>query len=322
MRFSPPLCGPSRPLLHGHQLTTRAVFTEYVSSTLLASHYVTHPSFGVRGIVAALAAPVPAAHVHLGVDITRFERLDGPSAGYRLHFRSSDSGAADDEEAALEFEHLVFATQADQAARLLATLEPAKDSPSSASADDGALAEALDALRAFAYVRTLVVTHTDERVLPPDARDRRDLNLAVSAPSPPVPECRDGHSDEWDESAGHLPATSVQTTHVLVSPRGGGSAPLLLLQTTNPLAPISPAHVLASTWFSRAFVTRASQAAVGALAALQGGGRREGGLRGVWFAGSYLASGIPLLEGCVTSAETVARGVIEREGGKVQRWAV
>ncbi|GAA5855693.1 hypothetical protein JCM9279_003304 [Rhodotorula babjevae] len=295
---------------------------QYVSSTLGASHYVTDPSFGVRGIVAALARPVPPSNIHLGVEITRLERraASATTTGYALHVRAQDAHTGADVDRTLEFEHLVFATQADQAARLVSTLERGER--------DDDLAETLDALRAFTYVRTLVVTHTDARVLPPAARDRRDLNLAVFERAPAAAaagdyEEQEQEQGEWDEAQAHLPPSSVETTHVVLSSgsgSGSGSGSKLVLQTTNPLTPIADAHTLASTWFSRAFVTQRSQRAVAALA-----GRRAGagpsGARGLWFAGSYLASGIPLLEGCVTSAEDVVRGVIASEGARVERWA-
>lgn len=280
----------------------------------------------MRGIVAALARPVPPSNIHLGVEITRLDRLPAPSTGYRLHVRTHA-----DVDRALEFEHLVFATQADQAARLVSTLEPGPHG----TRDD--LAETLDALRAFTYVRTLVVTHTDQGVLPPAASDRRDLNLAVFEREPPTAAAGEGEGegeehaqvDEWDEAQGHLPPSSVETTHVVLS-RGSGSSSArsgpttktkLVLQTTNPLTPIADAHTLASTWFSRAFVTQRSQRAVAVLAARARARQGAGGARNLWFAGSYLASGIPLLEGCVTSAESVVRGVIASEGARVERWA-
>ncbi|GAA5821758.1 hypothetical protein JCM3770_003164 [Rhodotorula araucariae] len=273
---------------------------QYVASTLLASHYVTHPSFGVRGIVAALVAPLPPSHIHLGVSITSLSRL-AEGGGYAVHYRLADGASA-----TFNAAHVVLATQADQAARLLATLAVA-DQP----------AATLEALEAFTYVRTLVVTHTDARVLPTDARDRRDLNLAVFARHVPGKGEGEGEGEgaepgqgEWDEGKGHLPPSSVQTTHIL-SPRSPGGGPPVL-QTTNPLVPIAAADTLGATWFSRAFVTPRSQAAVSALAAQQGVG-------GLWLAGSYLASGIPLLEGCVTSAESVVQGLVARQGGRVQR---
>ncbi|GAA5943588.1 hypothetical protein JCM3775_005816 [Rhodotorula graminis] len=337
---------------------------QYVSSTLGASHYVTDPAFGVRGIVAALARPVPPSNLHLGVEITRLERLasspsssssspsgGGGDAGYRLHVRTQEFETGEDVDRVLEFEHLVFATQADQAARLVSTLAspspgpgPGSDEHERVHVDDDELAATLDALRAFTYVRTLVVTHTDESVLPPASSDRRDLNLVVYEREPAMAAAAAGgedgedgedEQDEWDEAQGHLPPSSVETTHVVLSSRKGSSSSVggrppaerTVLQTTNPLTPISEAHTLASTWFSRAFVTQRSQRAVGVLAARHGHeherGRRAGEprARGLWFAGSYLASGIPLLEGCVTSAEAVVRGVIASEGATVERWA-
>lgn len=350
---------------------------------------MTCPSVGVRGIVRKLVAPIPLAQIHLGVEISRLEALepdaDGDEDGmYRLKYHSLDSasgattirGAA---ETSLVVDHVVFATQANQAANLLETLASA--GAGSASRD---LDETLAALRAFEYVRTLVVTHRDESVLPRDRRDRRDLNLAVfqsalegrerargrsrrgGAPGDGLVE-KEEEEEEWDESLDYLPPSSVQTTHILSSETAASSVPTTnsssiddtpaLFQTTNPLVRIDPDLTLASTWFSRAFVTAKSQAVLDrfllppsttagpltpdrslqgqALGHACGPSTREkpsaaapprtaalgpGTAGGIWFAGSYAETGIPLLEGCVSSAERAVRGIVQGAGGRVESW--
>ncbi|BGP24213.1 microfibrillar-associated protein 1 [Rhodotorula toruloides] len=285
---------------------------DYIVDTFANSHYVTSPSFGVRGIVKRLVAPLPPSHIHLGVDIVSLAATESHEEGaYSIVFCQNGP------EKTLLVDHIVFATQADQAARLLAML-PVHDKSTQA---------VVSALERFTYVRTLVVTHTDASVLPLAHSDRRDLNLAVFAPSssssfpPPF--------EPSSEDDLFLPSTSVQTTHIISHPSSTSSRPVF--QTTNPIVPISTPHVLSSTWFSRAFVTKRSQTVLGRFLldgrlkpqserTLQGlplgaqDAKRKGG---VWFTGSYLAPGIPLLEGCVTSAEGVVRELLRQEGGSV-----
>ncbi|GAA5990955.1 hypothetical protein JCM10908_000095 [Rhodotorula pacifica] len=365
---------------------------DYIVDTFAHSHYVTDPTVGVRGIVRRLVKPIPERQIHLGVEITKLEAIevaggDGKERrrGYRIHYTRGTEAAEgttygkEEEEGGktLDVDHVVFATQADQAARLLSTLLVSPSDPSSSSslssADPSALSheqqektrtalnETISALQAFTYVRTLVVTHRDQSVLPPTRVDRRDLNLAVfDHRGEKRGELPEEEQEEWDESLGFLPPTSVQTTHSIsptpsLSPpdrsqRGAKSTPKVaatapILQTTNPLVPIDPDQILSSTWFSRAFATAKSQAVLGRFilptpscaastssastsapasrpASLQGrslghstsphnGGGRGGG---IWFVGSYIATGFPLLEGCVCSAEGVMAALLRREG--------
>ncbi|KAJ8294869.1 hypothetical protein OF846_001943 [Rhodotorula toruloides] len=284
---------------------------DYIVDTFANSHYVTSPSFGVRGIVKRLVAPLPPSCTHLGVDIVSLSAIDSHEGAYKIVF--SQNGM----EKTLLVDHIVFATQADQAARLLSMLPEHNESTQAV----------VSALKRFTYVRTLVVTHTDASVLPPAQSDRRDLNLAVfasssiSASPPPF--------EPSSEDDLFLPSTYVQTTHIISHPSSSSSRPVF--QTTNPIVPISPSHVLSSTWFSRAFVTKRSQAVLGRFLldgckerrskrTLQGlplGAQADARKGGVWFTGSYLAPGIPLLEGCVTSAEGVVRELLRQEGGTV-----
>ena len=40
------------------------------------------------------------------------------------------------------------------------------------------------------------------------------------------------------------------------------------------------------------------------------------GIDGIWFCGSWCAEGLPLLEGCVSSAERAVRAIVRIEGAK------
>ena len=356
------------------RFTTRIVQrTDYIVDTFAHSHYVTDPSVGVRGIVRRLVAPVPPAQIHLGIEITRIEALVAqPNAAYRIHYRRQESNSSEAGLRSLDADHVVFATQADQAARLLSTLGSSSSTATTVTtgeAGDSLQQEAIEALRAFTYVRTLVVTHRDHSVLPADDKDRRDLNLAVfkepeSFPAGGSLSVVEQQQQHWDESLDYLPPSSVQTTHIIspirarrprreagsraVNASPAAAAAAAVLQTTNPIVPIDAKHILSSTWFSRAFATAQSQAILGRFllsstpcpspstspslssstassssssssSSLQG--RALGHPQsdsstttgGIWFVGSYVATGFPLLEGCVSSAENVVRALVRQE---------
>ncbi|GAA5834724.1 hypothetical protein JCM11251_003643 [Rhodosporidiobolus azoricus] len=333
---------------------------EYINSTFLSPHYRTSPSFGVRGIVRALVAPIPPERIHLGRTITRIEALEGEGGEGPYAVVSERREGEKHEEQRLVVDHVVFATQAHQAASLLSTLSSLSSSLTASVSVDKDLTRTVSALRTFTYTRTLVVTHRDESILPTHEGDRRDLNLAVfehqavgsfvgAKHEKREKQGKNGSvEDEGEDEGDTLPPTSVQTTHIISpssspspSPSSSSSSPTppqpLILQTTNPLLPIPPHLTYSKTWFARAVVNPQSQASVALFSppssslesvselessSLQGlplghtgegkagGGRGRGG---IWFTGSYLAPGIPLLEGCVESAE----GVVDALRGRV-----
>lgn len=195
-----------------------------------------------------------------------------------------------------------------------------------------ALADTITALRAFTYVRTLVVNHTDCTVLPAQHADRRDLNLASFERARTRLEVKLDADDEAGASDCTMSYSNVQATHILErtharlqqqqqagslpTPTQDGEPSPLLLQTTNPLVQIDPSKVLSSAWYERAAVSSESKAVLGRFLLDETGGDSQG-IDGVWFCGSWCAEGIPLLEGCVTSALQVVRALVEREGGRM-----
>jgi predicted NAD/FAD-dependent oxidoreductase len=301
---------------------------EYITSTFLSSHYTTLPSFGVRGIVRRLIAPVKVENIVLNSNIyqIRFNDETSELRAYTLKYKvDHDNGEEEEQGEELDVDYIIFATQANQAATLLQTINN----------DTTSLNKTISALNSFKYVQALVVNHTDQSFLPLNPLDRRDLNLVAFDGS------KKNKQDELSEGIWitHLPSTSVETTH-LVSTSSSSS---IVLQTTNPLRPIDPTKILSSSWFSRAFVTKESKKVLPKfflgerrqrrregeveVENLQGlllgseekeeNGRRRSG--GIYFTGSWCERGIPLLEGCVTSAEGVVRELLEREEGGTRR---
>ncbi|ORY88053.1 hypothetical protein BCR35DRAFT_324390, partial [Leucosporidium creatinivorum] len=252
---------------------------DYIVSTFASSHYVAE--VGVQQVVRRLAAPIPLSSIHLSSTITSIARTTSPTGASQLILTLIDGTSP------APFDHLIFATQANQASSLLSFLPPS-------SARD----TLINALNTFSYIPTLVVNHTDESILPPNPQDRRDLNLSsFSPPSSPL-EAKLDNEDRGTENT--MPMSSIQATHIIsrthprLAPkpsRGEGKKqpPLLLLQTTNPLLPISPSHILSSTWYERAYPTITSHSVLpGFLLGAEGGG--GGGMqnleKGIWFCGS------------------------------------
>jgi hypothetical protein len=134
--------------------------------------------------------------------------------------------------------------------------------------------------------------------LPTSQQDHRDLNL-VRCPTPPPA------SASPSEKAGalnHFPPTPDESftmaTHIMRCPVAGQPP---VYQTTNPIVPIDPSKVLSVAKLERALPTAESTANLSRLHDLQGSS-------GLWFVGAYAWEGIPLLEGCVASAEEVVLG--------------
>jgi len=107
----------------------------------------------------------------------------------------------------------------------------------------------------------------------------------------------------------------ISRTHPHLGPN------VVLLQTTNPTVEVEEGKVVSRSWFERVKVTKGSKVALEGflLPAGEGGGRgrrgRYQGIEGVWFCGSWCAEGIPLLEGCVRSAERVVEALLEEVKG-------
>ena len=167
-----------------------------------------------------------------------------------------------DEGTTERFDHVVFAAQANHARRLLT---------------DAPVAEAA-VLEGFRYGALEVVTHRDERLLPPRRADWSPV-------------------DVWLDPAHDVPESTIWIN--AVQPRLRHAPPVF--QTVHPLREPHPGLVVGRAAFERPVVDEASQRALARLAALHD----EPGRR-VWFCGSWAEAGIPLLESAVRSAARVA----------------
>lgn len=299
-----------------------APLADYIWLTFGEEHFVC--ADGVHAVVEALSAPLLPTNVHLG------------SAGSIRRLSRTPNGSAwmiETQEGTLHIvDRIVCATQANQAKTLF-------DGLLGSSGLDKVDQERAEALGLFEYCSTLVVNHFDDNVLPSQPSDLRDLNIALapalststttSKADPPVdfavsrapstPERVDSpppsYSPSIDRPSIMTPA-HIMATHVISRTHPPtlhceGHRGRKLLQTTNPTVGVDPDQIVSETWFERVKVTQKSKAALDGFLLRHGvdGGRFQG-IGGVWFCGSWCAEGIPLLEGCVRSAERVAQALI------------
>lgn len=266
---------------------------------MFESHYVA--AEGVRKVVTALSVGI--SRVHVSSAITRL--IPDPDKPSHVSLELNNGQIVDG------FTHVIFATQANTAAQILRhhtyTISE-NDSPETAR-----LRQTVSLLDTFRYVRNLVINHSDERVLPPDPSDRRELNLA-SWPYSTIEKAAATTASDLQ-----VPRDFNMTTHILPLP--ASSTPVY--QTTNPTIPISPATIRSIARMERVVLTTQSKAARSAFITMDGGlGSAQNvqitkdGPR-IWFCGSYAGHGIPLLEGCVVSARAVVeQGIFASEGLK------
>jgi predicted NAD/FAD-binding protein len=274
---------------------------DYVWRSILTPHYVV--ANGVREVTTVIASSL--AHIHLRSPIVRLSADPADPAQTTLELSNGEVHRG--------FAHIIFATQANNAARILRA-GPDRDA---GWADARQLERALQHLEVFRYVKNIVVNHSDESLLPPAEEDRRELNLVTwSTPSSlEKPAALD--IDGLQVSRGFTMANHI------VSPCAHGGR--TVLQTTNPTVPIDPSTIMSVAQMERAVLTVQSKAARAAfitredeLGPAQGIRAMVGGAR-IWFCGSYAGNGIPLLEGCVVSARTVVeKGIFAAEGVRVR----
>ena len=160
------------------------------------------------------------ADLRCGAAIAAVQRLPGAA---QVQVRLDDGSTE-------RFDHLVLATPARQALRLLAD----------ASADETA------ALAGFPTAPVQVLTHTDATLMPVRRRDWSPVNL-------------------WVDPAADAVESTIWVNAVQPVLRGAAD----VFQTVSPLRPVDPARVLGEARFDRAVVNAASQQALAQLQALQ-----------------------------------------------------
>ena len=259
-----------------------AELLEYIVKTFGQAHWIVQG--GVRDVVHKLLRDIPQdgmdSHVHLACELVHLQRSRIDDNKLELLDSQGESW---------HFDHVIFATQANQARHLLRTYykslvdEPKRD------------LELLryeqwrqDALSHFQYTQTIVVCHYDAAsVLPHDSCDRRMLNIATWADP-----FNTGH---LDEKLGYDPSKQVSAEHIMATHDLSILHPALrspfgepLLQTTNPTVPIAEDQIVSRKVFDRAIVTKTSREALKWFLDCEGE-RSCQGRGGIWFVGSWAA---------------------------------
>lgn len=292
---------------------------EYIVSTFGSAHYVA--SEGVQQLVGFLSAPLPPSNIHLDMTMTSMFPSPSSPSQTRLVFESSTTPvpALDASPVPpIDFDYVVLATQANQARQILDMYRSSLPEERRASVNDR-----IAALSTFDYIKTLVVNHFDESILPPNPADRRDLNLASF-------DAAGGMLAHDSGSENTLPSSSIQATHIIhrTHPALTTEFAGVLCQTTNPLVEVDPTMIISSWWGERAVLSLASKGVLPRFIlpdptttrplenkSPAGRGGDLQGHDGIYFTGSWASAGIPLLEGCVQSSERVVADIARREGG-------
>ncbi len=210
---------------------------------------------GTREVVARLTEPL--AEVRCGVQV----RAIRPAAdGVRITWEGGEQ----------RFDHVVVATQANQAVAML----------------DAGFRREREALERFGYEASEVAVHTDARLAPTDRRHWAPVNL-IQGP-------------EHDKPMATIWMNRVQPSLRDTSP---------VFQTWNPIRDPRPGTVRARSRFERPIVNAASLIGAREMVLLHAQhGRR------LWFCGSYLGPGIPLLESAAATAAKIAAAIDDASG--------
>ncbi|KAJ1554839.1 hypothetical protein HK096_001116 [Nowakowskiella sp. JEL0078] len=260
------------------------VILDYVGRSFPFSR-MSFVSEGIIEVCNRLSAPIHSIHTSTSISGITMSSPDHISINAQSKSTFSE----------MNFNHVIFATQANQALRILSTSPTTVD-----------FHHQQRILSAFHYTKSLVICHTDTNLLPSDSSAWRCMTVA-----------KHNHQTSADTTtiAGYDPKRVAMCTHLTGMTFGGRVDPTRtqFLQTTNPILFPSPDKILSTSWFERCVVSRESSEAVVALRDVQGLGRR-------WFVGSFAFPGIPLLEGCVASSWEVAVRIVEMEvlGGELE----
>lgn len=267
-----------------------AEMLEYLFATFMYRHHTVQG--GVSQVVATLTANMNAKQIHLGVTVKDLIPVfDGDKSRIKLVCEDRKSST----ERHLLYDHIIFASQASQSAKMLRQLCDHLDRNDSQSYLEHC-EEQISQLSKFCYVQSTVICHTDVSILAPRKKAWRELNFV-----------RPIHIGTDDP-------TYTMATHVIYQ-----EPDYVFMQTTNPLPWLVPRE---DTWISKSEFERFVLTIPGRearrtffdfevsngkdtrqpkLGILQGSGPEslwETKMPSIWFCGSW-SYGVPLLEGTV-----------------------
>lgn len=339
-----------------------AELMDYVSLTFGRSHYVV--AAGVKEVEKTLTRNLGEDQIHVDCAVTKVQLVPPKSADkssrHTITIVVDEKGQTRTYEG---FDHVILATQANQSSIFV---ESYLESSEQLGKERLRKQELLTQLKRFTYEDAWVVNHTDRSLLPRDESDWRDLNLIspmaadVSHKQRKLGSNGKAHaangygsakSSDTRTMASHLlfrPSTPSSTIRKVadqqaLSPQAKPAGAEVLIQTTNPLAHLSPREdtILSTSHFQRAVCSLSSKSGQKGLFewVSRGSGGSSSWLRvkeqwtlklghlqgrladhdeetvlpGIWLCGSW-SPGIPLLEGCVVSSKLVIQALLESEG--------
>ncbi|TPX30901.1 hypothetical protein SmJEL517_g05644 [Synchytrium microbalum] len=210
---------------------------------------------GIQQVAERLAIPiVNNGRIHLSTPIASVTQTS--TTGHRFLVETT-SGSIEG------YHHVIFATQANQAARMLGNSRD--DEGWESNVEEQRMAQEwkssrLTVLNRFPYQKSTVVCHTDTTLMPEQKADWRCLNFAKAYPSKLKKDAFKG--------IGYNPNDIAQCTHWANISQAGLSSDVF--QTTNPIVLPDPSKTLSISWFERCYVTMDSMMAIDDLAKLQG----------------------------------------------------
>jgi hypothetical protein len=271
---------------------------EYIAKTFATDHYVVKG--GVKEAVQRLLEGIPKENIHLGCELVSLRKIAGTPATTRED-TGQDAGTKlelkDTAGQTWDFDHVIFASQANQAGLLLGGYYKAlSDSSNASSVTSDTISshmsntklekERLEALSKFQYTTSIVINHYDEDgTLSSDSNDRRMLNIARWHEQDQATSSLLGGEEEKLDHAKQLGKEYVMATHDLSILNPNCIAPanykligtmkksttnsdddlnisnghLRLLQTTNPIVNIKEEYIVSKKIFERARVTLESR---------------------------------------------------------------
>ncbi|KAH7345149.1 hypothetical protein B0J17DRAFT_30410 [Rhizoctonia solani] len=285
-----------------------AEILDYIWLTFGTHHY--HAANGVQDIVSRLASPIPRQNVHLGAEVDALvTSATGPTTS--VSFRPTHTSNAEVRTLS-GFSHIILATPTQHSASLIHSIV---STLSDSSILRPPLEDAIRKLKLFRVHKSIVITHRDASVLPSHQNDWRDLNLVLET-------SKSVQRDEKTANTTMITPGCAMATHIFSTP---SSSPLC--QTTNPVLPVHPKSILSQSTLDRSVLTVESKIARDSFSQPLGNDTwTQGPLQGlsmheteksaarIWLCGAWAYGGIPLLEGCIGSAEIVVQGILKSEG--------
>ncbi|GAB1519274.1 hypothetical protein RhiTH_002340 [Rhizoctonia solani] len=284
-----------------------AEILDYIWLTFGTHHY--HAAHGVRDIVSRLASPIPQRNIHCDAEVdVLVPSVSGSTAsvGFTSTHTNNSEGCI-----ISGFSHIILATPTWHSAKLIESFASKIPKQSNLRLP---FEEAVRKLRLFHTYRSTVITHRDAHVLPSHQNDWRDLNLVLES-------LGTVDHDVKAPSATVLTPGCTMATHIFPTPCGPP-----LCQTTNPIVSVDPKSILSQSVLDRSVLTVESKIARDSFCHPSSrGGWTQGSLQGLgmheteksparlWLCGAWAYGGIPLLEGCVGSAEIVVQGILKSE---------